>query len=157
MKFKFIIVILLFVGILCMTVSLTKSSTQCPESKITYRYIPRTFEEEQTEPVFVSEIFEKMQLGTKTQAYVNKIRPDGKVDLILKNASTDSIDEIAVQILQTLADNNGSIKLNDKSSSEDIAKQFKVSRKKFKVALAGLYSKRLIKITPNGTELVKKT
>lgn len=62
MKFKFIIVILLFVGILCMTVSLTKSSTQCPESKITYRYIPRTFEEEQTEPVFVSEIFEKMFL-----------------------------------------------------------------------------------------------
>lgn len=107
--------------------------------------------------LYHSEIFEKIQLGTKTEAYINKIRPDGKVDLILKNASPDSIDEIAIQILQTLSDNNGSIKLNDKSSSEDIAKLFKVSRKKFKVALAGLYSKRLVKVTPEGTELVKKT
>ncbi len=107
--------------------------------------------------LYHSEVFERIQLGTKTIAYVNKIRPDGKIDLILKNASIDSIDSIAIQILDALTANNGSLKVNDKSSSEAISSQFKVSRKKFKVALAGLYSKRLVKVTEAGIELVKKT
>ncbi len=107
--------------------------------------------------LYHSEIFENLQLGTKMDAYINKIRPDGKIDLILKNASMDSIDEIAIQILETLAANNGTMKITDKSSSEEISKIFKVSRKKFKTALAGLYSKRLVKITEAGTELVKKS
>ncbi len=107
--------------------------------------------------LYHSEVFERIQLGTKTDAYVNKIRPDGKIDLILKNASVDSIDAIAIQILEALTANNGSLKVNDKSSSEVISSQFKVSRKKFKVALAGLYSKRLVKVTEAGIELVKKT
>lgn len=107
--------------------------------------------------LYHSEVFENIKLGTITSAYVNKIRPDGKIDLILKNASVDSIDEIAIQILEALKANNGAIKLNDKSSSEEIAKQFRVSRKKFKTALAGLYSKRLVKVTDSGTELVNKS
>lgn len=107
--------------------------------------------------LYHSEIFEDLKPGVKTEAYINKIRPDGKIDLILKNASMDSIDEIAVQILEALAANSGAIKLNDKSSSEQIANMFKVSRKKFKVALAGLYSKRLVKVTASGIELVKKS
>lgn len=106
--------------------------------------------------LYHSEVFESLPLGTKMDAYVNKIRPDGKVDLILKNSSGDSIDDIATLILDALMANNGILKINDKSSSEEIAKMFKVSRKKFKTALAGLYSKRVIKVTDTGIELVKK-
>jgi predicted RNA-binding protein (virulence factor B family) len=95
-------------------------------------------------------------MGTRTAAFVNKIRPDGKIDLILKNSSGDALDDIASQILEKLNANKGVLAINDKSSSEQIAKVFKVSRKKFKTALAGLYSKRIIKVTPSGIELVKK-
>ena len=107
--------------------------------------------------LYHSEVFEKLHIGKSTQAYVNKIRPDGKIDLILKNASVDAIDEIAIQILEALTANKGALKVNDKSSSEEISSLFHVSRKKFKVALAGLYSQRLIKITDGGIELVKKS
>lgn len=107
--------------------------------------------------LYHSEVFEDFKLGTKTDAYVNKIRPDGKIDLILKNSSGDSIDDIATMILDALAANKGTLKINDKSSSEEISKMFKVSRKKFKTALAGLYSKRIVSVTDAGIELVKKS
>lgn len=106
--------------------------------------------------LYHSEVFENLPLGTKKEVFINKIRPDGKIDLILKNASEDSIDGIAIQILEALAANKGFIKVNDKSSSEQISEMFKVSRKKFKTALAGLYSKRMVKVTEQGIELVKK-
>ncbi len=32
----------------------------CPEQQIIYKYIPRTFEEEQEEPVYPSDIFKTM-------------------------------------------------------------------------------------------------
>jgi predicted RNA-binding protein (virulence factor B family) len=106
--------------------------------------------------LYHSEVFENLKLGTVTDAYVNKIRPDSKIDLILKNSSGDALDDIASLILDKLAANNGSLKVNDKSSSEEIAQVFQISRKKFKTALAGLYSKRVILVTENGIELVKK-
>jgi hypothetical protein len=58
--YKNILIILIFVGILCMVIALTKNEVNCPEQKVIYRYIPRTFEEEQEEPVYVSDIFNKM-------------------------------------------------------------------------------------------------
>lgn len=33
---------------------------KCPPPKIVYKYIPRTFQEEQEDPAKVSEIFDKM-------------------------------------------------------------------------------------------------
>ncbi len=59
--YKFIVVLLLFSGILFITYEVTKTA-KCQNNapKIEYRYIPRTFEEEQNEPVYVSDIFETM-------------------------------------------------------------------------------------------------
>lgn len=39
---------------------LFKTFYKCPENKIIHRYIPRTFKEEQDEPVMVSDIFKTM-------------------------------------------------------------------------------------------------
>jgi|SaaInlStandDraft_4_1057021.scaffolds.fasta_scaffold172980_1 hypothetical protein len=60
MDSKFIILAVLFAGLILITISLTRNSTQCPKAKIVYRYIPKTFEEEQAEPVYVSDIFKTM-------------------------------------------------------------------------------------------------
>lgn len=106
--------------------------------------------------LYHSEVFEDIRLGTMMEAYINKIRPDGKTDLILKNSSGDSLDDIATMILEALEKNKGTLKINDKSSSEEIAAMFKISRKKFKTALAGLYSKRIVKVTDTGIELTAK-
>ena len=49
----------------------TKSTFKCPKPIIEYRYIPRTFEEEQNEPVKVSKIFDTM-FSSETPWIVNR-------------------------------------------------------------------------------------
>lgn len=57
-----ILIIILFLGVLLVTIDLTriigKLNKQDPE--VIYRYIPRGFEEEQLDPVYVTDIFETM-------------------------------------------------------------------------------------------------
>lgn len=57
---KAIIILLIFIGILFVTVSVVQNVQKCPREKVIYRYIPRSFEEEQAEPVYVSDIFKTM-------------------------------------------------------------------------------------------------
>jgi hypothetical protein len=60
MMTKTIIILVIFVGIIFMTISLVKNDQQCPVQQTIYKYIPRTFEEEQNEPVYVTDIFSTM-------------------------------------------------------------------------------------------------
>lgn len=50
----------IFCGILLIAINLTKNDQQCNSQQIVYKYIPRTFNEEQNEPVYVSDIFKTM-------------------------------------------------------------------------------------------------
>ncbi len=60
--YKSLILLALFIGILLIAIETVRvnSGLVQQQPKIEYRYIPRTFDEEQLEPVFVSEIFETM-------------------------------------------------------------------------------------------------
>jgi hypothetical protein len=58
--FNNILIILMIVGLVCAVVSLTKELSTQPEQIIEYKYIPRTFQEEQDNPVYVSDIFKDM-------------------------------------------------------------------------------------------------
>ena len=55
-----IIFLLLFFGLLFVSVGVIRDNNICPSEKIVYRYIPRSFEESQNEPVYVSDIFKTM-------------------------------------------------------------------------------------------------
>jgi hypothetical protein len=57
---KTILVLSLFLGIIFIVISLVKVTAQCPKQQIIYRYIPRSFDEEQEEPVYVTDIFKNM-------------------------------------------------------------------------------------------------
>jgi len=57
---KSIVILLTFAGILAITIGYINQIKQCPPPKIEYRYIPRTFEEEQNNPVQVSKIYRDM-------------------------------------------------------------------------------------------------
>lgn len=58
--YKGIIVVSLFIGILLVVIELVRTKTTCPKQQIIYRYIPRSFEEEQADPVYVTDIFKTM-------------------------------------------------------------------------------------------------
>lgn len=49
-----------FLGILGIAVGYVNQLKKCPPPKIEYRYIPRTFQEDQDNPVKVSELYHTM-------------------------------------------------------------------------------------------------
>jgi hypothetical protein len=60
--YRGIILIIVFIGVLFISIEVARIQTGLTrtEPKIEYRYIPRTFAEEQDNPVYVSEIFETL-------------------------------------------------------------------------------------------------
>jgi len=62
MKYKIIILLILFIGTVLITIDVTKIKSDLSRKvpKVIYRYIPRTFEEEQEDPVPVSDVFSTM-------------------------------------------------------------------------------------------------
>jgi len=58
--YKGLLTLLLFIGVMLVIIEFIRTEQKCPVQKIIYRYIPRTFEEEQNEPVFVSDVFKAM-------------------------------------------------------------------------------------------------
>ena len=57
---KAIVVLATFVGIVAVIIGYINQIQTCPPPKVEYRYIPRTFEDEQNDPVKVSKIFKNM-------------------------------------------------------------------------------------------------
>ncbi len=55
-----IIIFVILFGITLMIIDLTRIYYKCPPTQIVYRYVPRTFKEEQENPVPVSELFKSM-------------------------------------------------------------------------------------------------
>ncbi len=106
--------------------------------------------------LYKNEVFEKLYYGQQIKGFIKKQRDDGKIDLILRAAGHKATEDIALKILEFLEDNSGFYALNDKTPSEKIHELFGVSKKKFKIALGGLYKQRLITVDDAGVTLVKK-
>ena len=106
--------------------------------------------------LYNNEVFKPMHYLETCAAYVKKIRDDKKIDLILQPFGNKGADDLGLRILEALEDNNGSLAITDKTEPDAIYKIFQVSKKKFKMALGGIYKKRLITIDEKGIHLVKK-
>lgn len=72
--FRTILMILIFIAILSITISMTKTETTCPPNQIVYRYIPRTLEEEMEDPGYISDIFKAM--FAQPSPWINNIDND---------------------------------------------------------------------------------
>ena len=93
-------------------------------------------------------------MGDRMTAYIQNVRPDGKIDVSLQPTGRQQTLDFSDTLLQYLKDNNGKCDLGDKSDAEDIKRRFQVSKKTYKKAIGDLYKRHLIKITENGIELV---
>ena len=76
--FRFISIVLIFLSIVMITFAVVQSNKKCTNTTIEYRYLPRTLEEEQKEPVYVSDIFNKM--FNEPSPWVNSINNQKKVE-----------------------------------------------------------------------------
>jgi predicted RNA-binding protein (virulence factor B family) len=106
--------------------------------------------------LYHGEVFQSLQYGQTIKGFIKKIREDGKIDLILQQAGHKAAqNDIGPLILEKLKEEGGFLAINDKTSAETIYDLFGVSKKKYKMALGGLYKKRLITIDDDGIRLMK--
>ncbi|WP_347356950.1 S1-like domain-containing RNA-binding protein [Bdellovibrio sp.] len=107
--------------------------------------------------LFGNEVFQRLDYGQKLQGYIKNVRDDGKVDLTLHqqqltgHKAAAGIDD---KILEALKARGGFLPINDKTDAELIYDLFGVSKKKYKIALGGLYKRRLVTISDDGLRLV---
>lgn len=104
--------------------------------------------------LYDSQLFREIHTGDKVEAYITKIRPDGKIDIALQQSGRQHTEDFAEKLLHYLQYRGGRCRLGDKSSAEEIKEQFGVSKKTYKRAIGDLYKRRLITISEDGIELV---
>ncbi len=104
--------------------------------------------------LYANEVFQNLNHGQRISGYIKKMRDDGKIDLILQPPGNLGAEDLGQKILDLLKKENGFLKITDKTDPEKIYELFGVSKKKFKMALGGLYKKRLISISDDGVRLL---
>ncbi len=100
--------------------------------------------------IYDQQVFRPLHTGDRLTAYIQQVREDGKIDLILQPMGQQAAREFSDVLLEYLQKNGGRTILCDKSPAEDIYNTFGVSKKVFKKAVGDLYKRRLITITDNG-------
>ena len=105
--------------------------------------------------IFENQIFQPLHSGMKLKAYVDHVRQDGKIDIVLQQTGRQQTLDFAETLLRYLYENDGFCNLGDKSPAELIYDRFQVSKKAYKKAVGDLYKRRLITIEPDGIRLVK--
>ena len=105
--------------------------------------------------IFNQDLFKDISVGDKLKGIVKKIRPGNKLDITLEKIGYRNIEPNAQLILEYLLnDENGFIKLTDKSSPEAIKSMLQMSKKSFKKAVGTLYRQRRIRIELDGIYLI---
>ena len=105
--------------------------------------------------IFENQIFQPLHSGMKLKAYVDHVRQDGKIDIVLQQTGRQQTLDFAEALLRYLYENDGFCNLGDKSPAELIYDRFQVSKKAYKKAIGDLYKRRLITIEEDGIRLVK--
>lgn len=96
-----------------------------------------------------------LNIGDEIDARVTEVRFDGKLNLSLTKKACEAMDEDAQIILEKLKLSDGFLPFNDKSQSEDIKLEFKMSKNAFKRAVGRLFKQRRIVFEDEGIKLVK--
>ncbi|MDX2345440.1 MAG: S1-like domain-containing RNA-binding protein [Legionella sp.] len=106
--------------------------------------------------IYAGDIFQHLRYGQSIKGYIKTIRPDGKVDVTLRQLGQNNTHDLAGRILAELEKQGGFLGLHDKSPSSDIQRVFSESKKSFKNAIGRLYKQRKIDIEANGIRLTNK-
>lgn len=95
-----------------------------------------------------------LRIGDVIEARVTEVKPDGKLDLTLREKAHLQMDKDAERILEVLEEYAGVLPFNDKASPEIIMREMKMSKGAFKRAAGRLYKERKIEITETSIRLL---
>lgn len=89
--------------------------------------------------LYHNELFREVVVGEELEAYVKRVRDDGKIDLTASGRKENRLEELAHDILVKLQSNGGTLAVGDKSDPETVKSLFHCSKKDFKRATGILY------------------
>lgn len=95
-----------------------------------------------------------LRIGDVIEAKVVNVKPDGKLDLTLREKAYIQMDADAEKILQVIEEYAGVLPFNDKASPEVIQREVQMSKSAFKRAVGRLYKERKIEIRENSIRKV---
>jgi predicted RNA-binding protein (virulence factor B family) len=107
--------------------------------------------------LYSNEVFQELEHGQIVQGFIKEVRPDGKIDLLLQAPGNLGAVDLGEQIIEALEKEGGFLPLTSTTPPETIYSMFGVSKKKYKIALGGLYKDRRVSIEDEGIRLLKKT
>lgn len=87
-----------------------------------------------------------LRTGMKVTARVTEVKPDGKLNLSVREKAFIQMDEDAVMVLARIEEFGGVLPFNDKADAETIREEFGLSKNAFKRAVGHLYKERKIEI-----------
>lgn len=88
-----------------------------------------------------------LRVGDVIDAKVTNVKPDGKLDLTLREKAYIQMDADAQKVLAVIEEYAGVLPFNDKASPEVIKREMQMSKAAFKRAVGRLYKERRIEIT----------
>ncbi len=100
--------------------------------------------------LYENQVFQRLDVGQRIKGYINKLRGDEKIDLLLEKPGYEKVGGMAGEIFEILKENGGVLSVSSKSSPEEIYDMFGMSKKNFKKALGALYRKRLVSLDDDG-------
>ncbi len=106
--------------------------------------------------ILKNEYFTELKPGQRVTGTVKKILDDGRVSFTPRKKMIDAKEDLSDTIQAYLTAHDGFMPYNDKSTPEEIKKQFKTSKNYFKIALGNLMKKGLVIQDSKGTRLKEK-
>lgn len=102
----------------------------------------------------VHENTKHLKIGQTIRARVTARKPDGKLDLSIREKAYLQTDKDADSILKLLERYDGELPFNDKASPERIQEEAGMSKNAFKRAVGKLYKERQVEITDHSIRMV---
>ncbi|NMR24107.1 GntR family transcriptional regulator [Pseudoalteromonas sp. NEC-BIFX-2020_015] len=103
--------------------------------------------------IFYNMVFKNMFVGQRLTGFIQKVREDGKIDVILEKPGMGKVSDLGEKIMDKLKAEGGVIALGDKSDPEVIKKVFSTSKANYKKAIGGLFKQGLIDIEAKAIRL----
>lgn len=103
--------------------------------------------------LYKNQVFRKVTIGEKLEAYVRRITEDNRIDLVLQRQGYGGITDSAEDLSRLLRENGGVLEVGDDSTPEDIHRLTEMSKKGFKRAVGVLLKRGEIIAEPTRIKL----
>lgn len=106
--------------------------------------------------IYYNDVYKDIRIGDELKGYVKQIRDNNLIDLSLQKPGFKHVLSSTDIILDYLKEHDGFLDLTDKSTPEQIATRFEMSKSTFKKSIGILYRQRKVVLKDDGVHLVNE-